>query len=329
MIGIFFLAWLTTPELETTNLLETTEYLHIVKPSASKTCEDGSILLTTRNNIWHFSRDGKLIRKLGGRGEGPGQFLFIMDAIWDGRYYWVADGSRLLISRIDPSQVNEANTYYAFFESFVHSDSLFFGVGGINPQHQRKPSLGWILPIPNDEWLKKHNTKNIVDSRFHRLTDEVRNLKMNYTNHYVQVRGENIFVCNEINDKAFVYQRDSWRKLKEISLELFGFQTGPDEFMRPPYTRERLVAFENSFSRIQGFTLLENAMLVAYNGAQGEKSEPVMRLNKLNLDGRHLGRYDFDGVFLGGCGRKTFDLLVNRESEKGDPSYHLLTFRWD
>lgn len=48
-----------------------------------------------RHTVWHWNFRGKLINKMGGAGEGPGEFAYISSALWDGKHYWVIDASSL------------------------------------------------------------------------------------------------------------------------------------------------------------------------------------------------------------------------------------------
>ncbi len=332
MILTYLTILLTTPDIVK---LDTSEYLNIVDHTLPKICHDGSFIIPTRTTIFHFTSTGRKKPelkngKVGGRGQAPNQFVHIISAVWDGKYYWVTDGKRHHIKQLN-DRGNHVKTYNnAYFEPLIYTlPANYFGVGGLESS-VLTDTPPYILPIEGDlgSFLKAHGTKSLVKNRFHKVSDKVKKLNRNYTKHYLALTQNRIFIMNEVEPSIHEYKKEG-KKFESVDIHkagLYSYKEPPDEFMSPPFEKNKVINWENSWSRIYALAAIQDTLLVAYDlPTEDLTTEAPKLISFLDLKGKpkkEFSPYPFRGYFLGTYENRFF-YLVRGENEIGDPSYNI------
>lgn len=86
------------------------------------------------DRLWHWARDGKLMRTMGGKGEGPGEFNGLSAVLWDGDYYWCVDGDR------------SESTVFKKDGAFFFRQNLYFR---------------WYMPVGSRLFVVDHSRLNV------------------------------------------------------------------------------------------------------------------------------------------------------------------------
>lgn len=161
---------------------------------------DGSILLTSKTSLVHYSSQGKHIRTIGNQGNGPGEFVQIDNAVWDGRHYIVRDSFRQ-----DNSFFHSDGLFLA--RRFFHSRYLAFVDGrylsiDYKPIFKNDPSLPALHHVTFDE-----HQNPIFQASFHPYLPIVFNYARELRLHYFAVLDGELYVINQASPLIFVYDQ--------------------------------------------------------------------------------------------------------------------------
>ena len=337
MITIILLIFgLNPPDIQDKIRLQTQEYLQIVAPSSLTICEDDTLILPTPTAVWHFSlKDGSLIRKFGERGEGKNRYQFISAVAWDGTHYWISDGGQLTITVYDPQQSDDKIVKIPYYlENLTYKHGILFGAGDISLNLFKGKNPRWVVPHLSVEKIRSGQALWENHDRFHTLSDKIKQLSNNYTNHFIEVEktkeGFRYWVMNEVDPVISIYDDKNFKIVRKIPLELYHFKNGPDKFLAPPFTRIRILEWENQWSRISGFGFIGDAVVVAYNTpASTKERDKNMMFHLVSRDGAFIpdSQMAFQGHFIGAKDNRIFTL--REESDEFDnPKFFIQIFNY-
>lgn len=233
-----------------------------IRENMSQVFADESFLIVTKYRIYHFDRLGKPIQAIGSKGSGPGEFGIISAATWTGEHYLVCDGYRLQTSLFNQqgSFLWRSKDYYD--NLYANAGTVLFNMGDAIDQYRgERPNMIGELRLA-DRHIEEGS------ARFHPLSQEVVNLFYNYSKHHIASHQDTIHVMDELRPFLASYRKDNHHQIKEQPLKLTGFVPAPaaipKRFDKQIFDREAYQVWQNSWSRIIGLAVTDQAILIAY-----------------------------------------------------------------
>ncbi len=297
-------------------------------------CVDGSILIPTKNTLWHFNDRGHSIHKITSVEGQP--IVFLDAAVWDGSRYWLSvilPGRNQLTVKIEKGTT--IPTSEPLFDSIAVCGNKLFGIGGLYLEGTEPDTVKWIRDIH----ARKFDPYN-PQSRFHKLESQVfQKTKYNFLRHFVVSDGrQNLYVLNQLMPEIFIYPLEGYLEgpPKRVPIQLSRF-TPADTKPDTTWTKENLSNYFNSFSRIHQVAMLnQNELLIAHN----KKNKPSNDENfgagtkqktnvicKVATSGKVLDSQITTGLLLGTHENQYF-LLFSPEDAQGNPSHHVGVYTW-
>ena len=280
-------------------------------PTSARLARDGSIVIATAHQVWHFNEDGSLMNRFGRNGQGPNEYQFITSVLWDGSRYWVGDGNTLTTSEIDGrGDFVKKHSYYHYFLYRLGNETFALNAG-IRFQKKERPAM--IVPVD-------FRTGKASGRGFHQLSQEVVDLKYNFTDHFVEADTRHFYVLDQLVPKVKVYDRGSQKQTAEIDLKLPGFVHAPHQFIKDPrkISRRTWRTWWASFSKFTGMAKLDSGFVVAYEvGDPDDEAETQLALCKLDEAGRNPVSIQLpQAYFLGGAGNQAAVMSVKEQNHE-------------
>lgn len=286
---------------------------------------DYGLLVMTPSDFNHFSPDGKFIMRAGRKGEGPGEFGYVMTGTIAEGFYWMVDGNSLKTSqfRMDGSFVKFHRSYFPDLTSF-EGGLILAEIGGGYKQLQKERRETLTELKFGSAGPKK------VGPPFHMLPQRVPDISYEYTKPMVDVADGKIYVTCKVDPRIWVYEMSDKTLLtpNPIPMVLPGFILDPPHAFKPvgPGGAKAFWKWEDSFSRIVGFQKTVKGFAVTYEIPGEETIRQKTRswhLALLDASGKPYHDQQAPGILIGTRdGRLVFfeDWNENREDE---PSYKL------
>ncbi|PIE01076.1 MAG: hypothetical protein CSA81_13160 [Acidobacteria bacterium] len=254
---------LNLPVLEREIVLQTNHlFLGDIQPHRSLYAEDGTLILGAQHQIFHFDLNtGKLIRFFGRNGQGPLEFGDIRAVNWDGSYYFIVDARALKTSLVDASG------------KLIWCKPCYFR--GLNGTHElmvgdcKTAKLAEYRIIFPTLKLFKYTPKGIefLSDYFHPVSQKCLDLGRNYSIHFIDMDEKHIFVIDQVHPEVFVYDKQSLKQVRRMTMKMPGFVSGPDSFPKfgmPPDMR-KYWKWHWSWSRINSLTVENGKIIVGYD----------------------------------------------------------------
>jgi hypothetical protein len=318
LLLVFFL-FVNTPQKAVKLDTEGRGLFNVLQDSLG-TYNDGSVLIVTRYTMYHFAENGKLIQRIGRRGQGPGEFGYIGAAVWTGEYYVISDAGPLNTSIFDENGkfIIRSKKYYNSLYRF--DDKIFFRRGEPIKQFQgERPEMLGQLEIKNQK---------IVESpyRFHILSQRNVDLFYNYTHHYISKHEDTLYIHDMLSPLVTSYKVDNPTPIGEYPLRLPGFVNAPDKF--PDHFiggpgRQKYFKWKAQWSTILGFGYMDNLFVIAYELPEDQREyEKHLRVATCDLSGKPLEVIDLSGYFVG-VRNGAFITLEIKDEEDGGSNFYL------
>ena len=315
LLSLFFVTILLPANENSTPVLEIRldnkgQFLSRGRPNDVVLERDGTILGFTKYHLWHWNQDGSLIRKIGGKGEGPGEFLGVSQALWTGEYYWVIDGNTLTSSIFD-KQGRFLYKQNLYFRQFVRTHNRLFKVDFSKFDYHRKsypPTLYEINYAIDDEKLEANPT----DLFFKKITERQMNLGNNMKLAWMVEEQGRFLVVDQLEPKIRVYDAANIATEKNANLykpfEGMAIPIQARKWVEPPPSfktrhkdRRSFVSWWQSWSRVTYFGKLGNHLVIAYEIPDPKDSQEALQvLQPIDRQGKAIGdHYIVPGLCIG------------------------------
>lgn len=285
-------------------------YLNRLTYNNAKLAHDGSFLVFSQYHVWHWDRDGRLIQKLGGRGEGPGEFMGVSEVFWDGEHYWVIDGKRL------SSTVFDKNGRYLFrqpqyYRQFVRAGERMFllDYSRLDPA---SPVYAQVLHEMNYAISDERLDVDFTGFSFKRISELQMKLQMNFKLVWIVPDGERLLVVDQLEPKIRIYDDAAIKAEDELSdkrpfepgfipIQTRGWVDPPEDGFKDFHTNRDFLVWWNSWSRINYFGEIGDDFLVAYEVPREDQPEETLQaMQRISREGRiQNGPVYVKGYFMG------------------------------
>jgi len=222
-------------------------------PQCSEVQSDGSFVVVNDHKVFHFSQDGALIRKMGAKGNGPGEFVMAYEAFWNGITYMVIDNRRRDLSFFTPSgdfikrePILARHFYFLGKRTLMVDSALIF---------EKKPA---ICPIRiSDELVIEPD-----GVPFHAVIPGIEQLGYNFSNIHATLHDGHLYVMDELSAEITRYNLD-FKKESTIAPQIQGFVTPPTSWPTDVSNHKRRLLI-NTFSRIQRLGSIDAGLVIGY-----------------------------------------------------------------
>ena len=288
---------------------------------------DGTFLLASLYHAWHWDQEGRLINRIGGKGEGPGEFLNMGQVLWTGDYYWLIDAKNLKSSVYD-AQGNYLFRKNMYFRQFVRAEDELFLVDLSQYRYEarNKPrTLHQIQYEINDRSLKVSRT----GLAFKKVTERQFDYHLNFKLCWVVPENGGYLVMDQLEPKIWVYNQkviDRESKVSDqdffeppsIGLQLSGWVDPPETFMTRSGNTRRFREWWMDWSRVNYFARCGDGLLIAYETPdENDPRESLQVIQKLDMQGKRIGDpLVLDGIIAGTRDGNAYVLI-----EGDDPDY--------
>lgn len=289
---------------------------------------DGTFLVSSQYHLWHWNQDGSLINRIGGKGEGPGEFMGAGQTLWNGEHYWIIDSQRLLSSIFDHNgrYLSRKSVYY---RQFVHVDGQLFVVDpsrydSFNPNYP--PILQEIrYQIKNGELSVEH-----TDLLFRKISRQQNELMLNFKLLWAVREGKDRYlVVDQLEPKMGIYDpqaRVREKKLpmrsvfepKFIPMRLKYWVDPPRAFIKNVTIRNEFLRWWQSWSRINYFGRAGEDYVVAYEIPDPKNLESSLQaVQRVAKTGHALGdMLILEGFCMGSRDDKLYVFFEGEASKK-------------
>ena len=105
---------------------------------------DNEVIITQTNKILVFNKDGRFIRNIGSRGQGPGEFNYIQNATFDkeNKHLYVISGRKIICYELNGKLLKESrpilsNLPYVLFDINYYNEELLLIVEQMGKDEQK------------------------------------------------------------------------------------------------------------------------------------------------------------------------------------------------
>ncbi len=288
-------------------------------------CADGTFLILNPTSFFHFSSDGKLIRKLGKKGGGPGEFRAIFTGTWDGKHYVIFDAIGERFSIFD-----DEGRFLKMFQA-NHIVSKLGSTGDST----------FVLHFPRVRSVRKEllsDTGSLTDLErleevpsFHKASPEIKRYLYNNCNHWIRKIGSKYHVFDELSPRVYVYESQQQKTPKVIPLGLPGFVEAPETFFdRRGKTPQQFSKWWFAWSRNVGFHAKADSFLAAYEVPNPDDPHVArLAVSKCGIDGMSIDVQYFDDSYFVGANPLRYYILQDIDDlESLLPKYHIIGVPW-
>lgn len=246
---------------------------------------DGTIIGRTRYQVWHWDKDGRLMRRFCQKGSGPGEVEGLGEVYWTGKHYWVVDSMSLQSSVFDANGrfLSRKNLY---FRQLIDVGQRLFSVD----YSLANQNIGNFPPNLQELKLKIVNNQLFVEKTglvFYKITRRQQDLVMNFKLLWVVEEGDTFYVVNQVEPKMYIYDRKTREAESKVDLlKPFEAPSVALEFPRyvpPPkhFTKNRqhraLLEWWRSWSRNNYFGKINDHFVVAFEVPDPDDSEDSLQ----------------------------------------------------
>ena len=212
LLAILFV---TGPPLDEIKLDNRGIYLTNVHYGSVRLEEDGTYTTCSKYHMWHWDSNGQIINRIGGKGEGPGEFEAMGSVFWDGTYYWVIDARRKMSSVFDRTgRFLLRNRVY--YRQLLQVDGRLFGIDTSHFDPFRinyPPTIQELRYEINEQAL----TVNHLGAPFKKVTALQLAYRFNFKLVWMVADKDRYLVVDQLEPKIRIYDRAAL--LQEQALE--------------------------------------------------------------------------------------------------------------
>ncbi|MBO1322353.1 hypothetical protein [Acanthopleuribacter pedis] len=324
---IFLLIFMVSPLTEV-KLENRGRYLGYLGPSRVYLNQDGTYMAATQYHLWHWDREGKVINILGDKGEGPGEFVNLGEALWTGEHYWLVDAS-LIRSSVFSATGDYLAKSPVFFRQFVRVKDRLLAV---DLSRFRGRSDTYPPVLVEVDYRIEPGGDLIVEKSPHawrKATEAQGKLQNNFKLLWVAHRDGRYLVMDQLEPRIQIYDAQTMEAEREIPdgkpfeakfipLLLRDFVPHPDRWPPTRLSFRDMRDWFNAWSRITWFGELGADFAVAYTVPNGDKLEsPLQYVVRVGPNGRMIGEpVVYDGYFMGIHDGKATVFFDNEENQE-------------
>lgn len=307
------------------------QYLPTVGYNRVLVAKDGTFLALSRYQLWHWDQDGNIINVIGRKGEAPGEFGFLGEAIWDGRHYWIIDGYQLRSSVFDRSG-RYLSTSAKFFRQLIRVDDRLFAIdlSQFDAWRSQYPPV-----LKEINYNIANNQLNISETgmRFKKVSKRQMELRFNFKLVWVVQEGDTYLVVDQLEPKIWVYDNNARQTEAGIAVDKpfepnfrpmqVKYWVEPPKRLEKKRSQSEHLVYWNSWSRINYFGRLGDAYVLAYNTPDEEDEyNSVQVIQRIAKDGRALGDPILANGFI--MGSKDNKVFLFSEGDNEDEFVYLV-----
>ena len=298
---------------------------------------DGTFLAASHYHIWHWDTAGRLINRMGGKGEGPGEFQGVGEVIWNGDYYWAIDNQRL-ISTIFDAEGRYLTRKPIYYRQFVRLEDQIFAldVGKFAVGVSEYPPLLQEINyrIKDGELEVEHTGFN-----FKKVTPKQVRLNFNFKLLWAVREADRYLVVDQLEPIMRIYDPATRKREREIGnnqpfepnfmpMELKSWEDPPDSWTQQGGTARDFRQWWQSWSRINYFGKAGDDYVVAYEIPNEEDPESSLQaVQRIAKDGHAIGEpLIIQGYCMGSRDNKVYMFHENEDSEKFE--YYVRIYRF-
>jgi hypothetical protein len=331
MLSLFLLLGASNLKPHQEIVLQTAGRMLVTEPPQIKRLVDGSFLISSVSEFFHFAPDGSLLLRAGRKGQGPGEFQYIPNTVFTGNSYWVIDGMRLDMTMMDQQggYLKRVKPYHRDVYCFQNANVVVLGGGYRQLAKERKPQLQ-LADLSPDFQLK--------GSPFHLLPEIVPDVSYQYTYPLLCLAEDQLFVGCMLEPVIYRYRLKDQAFAGKLQIHLPGFVLATDVQPMPksdtPDSRKKFYAWEDSFSRVSWISASSRGFWVSYEMPSttsrdffGHSRET--RLLLIGPDGKPKSEpWITNHVFLGCSGDDLFLFQYWDEDRDAKPTYRIQVLRF-
>ena len=295
---------------------------------------DGSLLGLSPYRVWHWDSEGRLIRCFGHKGEGPGEFLYVSEALWDGEHYWVIDGSRQASSIFD-AEGNYLFQQGLYFRQLLRVGSQLFSLDHSQLRFDPVTYPPVLQPIQYTIQDRKLNVSK-TGPPFKKVSVKQMEYSFNFKLLWVARDGDRYLVVDQLEPKMRIYSPETIERENSVPLDqtfspdfipiqVTRWVNAPKELPRQPQNYTAMKKWMHSFSKINYFGPLgiEKEYVVAYLIPDPEDNLSSRQIiQTVDGNGKILGPlFEGAGMIVGSRDRQ---VLVYNETDTVDDIKHVL-----
>jgi len=295
---------------------------------------DGSLLGLGPHRVWHWESDGRLIRCFGNKGEGPGEFLFISEVLWDGEHYWVIDGSRQASSVFD-AEGNYLFQQGLYFRQLLRVDGQLFSLDHSQLRFDPVTYPPVLQPISYSIGDRRLDVSK-TGPPFKKVSKKQMEFMFNFKLLWVARDGDRFLVVDQLEPKMRIYTPETIERETGVPLErtfspdytpiqVTRWIEAPKELPNQPQNYRAMSIWMHSFSKINYFGQLgkEKEYVVAYLIPDPEDNLSSLQIiQTVQANGKIIGPvFEGPGMIVGSRNRQ---VLVYKETDTVEDVKHVL-----
>lgn len=297
-------------------------------------CADGSLLGISSHQIMHWDENGTLLRQLGRRGEGPGEFMFIGEALWDGSHYWLIDSSRQL-SSIFNAEGELLFQQPLYYRQVLRVEDKLFTLDHSDLSYDPVTYPPVVQPI-SYEIKDSQLVVSKTGPAFRKITKRQMDFMFNFKLVWVALDGDRYLVVDQLEPKICIYNAEVINLEnsvpatqtfvpKTIPIQVRDWVESPKSLPSGSKSQAEMRRWWFSFSRINYFSKLssENEYIVSYFVPDpNEKNTFIQVIQVIDKGGRIIAPViESNGMIVGTQDRK---ILVYEPEETELDTLHKL-----
>lgn len=192
------------------------------RPHPGQFVMDNKNIVVARNtDAMIFDINGDYIGKIGGKGEGPGEFYYVMSMFLTDDWI-VVDDSREI-------EVFDRQGKFLFQDTTKISNGVWLGEaeGLVGIDLKRRRSINEGEGVHALGYFKVEGEKFIEVTSFHQAEPILAEYSYWFLNHFICRVGDELCVFNEIEQKAYLYDVVDMRPNRSVEVVLPKFVPGP------------------------------------------------------------------------------------------------------
>lgn len=257
---------------------------------------DGSLILLSKYEAFHFDKEGRLLLSFGGRGDGPGEFQRIVGVVWTGDKYIALDGRRTDATILNSKGEYLGRNRFMGYGIKQVGDKLF--ASNYQPILSNQKDGNPLCEVQ----LSKQNELNFADSCFHEIRKEIFDFHLNFKKFFLTKDKSRYYVMDEFRRDVTVLN-ENYQKVGQLGLEIYGYvepkDPWPRDTPRKQYMRNMYASsWVRMFEKIKGGFFVSLWMPVQDDADSNQVSNQLVnddgtsRVTDLTLVGMSIGVHE-------------------------------------